>query len=45
MKADSKTWLGYLAGENNLAWALMRGKIRVRGSLKKLRAFDRCFPR
>ena len=43
--ADSNTWLGYLAGERSLIWAILRGKIRVRGSLRLLSAFGRCFPR
>jgi ferredoxin-NADP reductase/epoxyqueuosine reductase QueG len=40
----SQTWLGFLAKERSLAWALVRGKIRVRGSPKLLLAFGRCFP-
>ena len=42
--ADSETWLGFLAKEQNLIWALLWGKIRVRGSLKLLQAFGKCFP-
>jgi NAD-dependent dihydropyrimidine dehydrogenase PreA subunit len=42
--ADSDTWLGFLAKERNLLWAILRGKIRVRGSLRLLAAFGRCFP-
>jgi putative sterol carrier protein len=42
--ADSKTWLGFLAKEQNIVWALLRRKIQVRGSLKLLQAFGRCFP-
>ncbi|WNZ25424.1 4Fe-4S binding protein [Leptolyngbya sp. NK1-12] len=42
--ADSETWLGFLAKEQNLIWALLRRKIRVRGSLKLLQAFGKCFP-
>ncbi|HYL80504.1 MAG TPA: SCP2 sterol-binding domain-containing protein, partial [Candidatus Acidoferrum sp.] len=42
--ADSRTWLGVLAKERSLLWALVRGRIRVRGSLRLLRAFGRCFP-
>src|SRR5262249_30114466 len=30
--ADSRTWLGFLAKERNLAWALLRRKIRLKGS-------------
>ncbi len=42
--ADSRTWLGFLAKEHILAWALLRRKIRVGGSPKLLLAFGRCFP-
>ncbi len=42
--ADSKTWLGFLAKEQNIVWALVRRKIRVNGSLKLLQAFGKCFP-
>jgi len=42
--ADSKTWLGFLAKEQNIVWALLRRKIHLRGSLKLLQAFGKCFP-
>ena len=42
--ADSMTWLGFLAKERNLAWALVRRKIRLKGSPRLLVAFGRCFP-
>jgi putative sterol carrier protein len=42
--ADSKTWLGFLAKEQNLIWALLRRKIRIGGSPKLLQAFGKCFP-
>ncbi|MBS1212794.1 MAG: 4Fe-4S binding domain protein [Proteobacteria bacterium] len=42
--ADSRTWLGFLAKERNLLWALVRGKIRIKGSPKLLVAFGKCFP-
>jgi alkyl sulfatase BDS1-like metallo-beta-lactamase superfamily hydrolase len=41
--ADSATWLGFLAKERNLLWALLRRKIRIRGNPKLLLAFGRCF--
>ena len=44
LTADSQTWLGFLAKEHNLMWALLTRKIRVKGSLKFLKAFARCFP-
>lgn len=42
--ADSQTWLGFLARERNLLWALLRRKIGFIGALKWLNAFSRCFP-
>jgi hypothetical protein len=42
--ADSRTWLGFLAKERNLGWALLRRKIRLKGSPRLLLAFGKCFP-
>jgi ferredoxin len=42
--ADSETWLGFLAKERNLLWALLRRKIRIKGSPRLLLAFGKCFP-
>src|SRR5215467_4949702 len=42
--ADSQTWLGFLAKEHNLVWALLRRKIRIQGSPRLLLAFGKCFP-
>jgi Fe-S-cluster-containing hydrogenase component 2 len=42
--ADSETWLGYLRKERSLLWALLRRKIRIKGSPRLLLAFGRCFP-
>ena len=42
--ADSETWLGFLAGERNLLWALLTRRIRLQGNPKWLLAFKRCFP-
>jgi alkyl sulfatase BDS1-like metallo-beta-lactamase superfamily hydrolase len=41
---DTKTWFGFLAKEKNLVWALLRRKIRMKGSPKLLVAFGKCFP-
>jgi len=41
--ADSETWLKFLAKEENLPWALLRRRIRIKGSPKLMRAFARCF--
>jgi len=44
IRADSETWLRFLRKESNLLWAILRGKIRMRGSPRLLIAFGRCFP-
>lgn len=44
LTADSRTWLRFLAKEANLAWAILRGKVRLKGSPRLLLAFARCFP-
>jgi ferredoxin len=42
--ADSRTWLKFLAKEEHIMWALLRRKIRLKGSPWSLLAFGRCFP-
>jgi Fe-S-cluster-containing hydrogenase component 2 len=42
--ADSETWFRFLRKEANIAWALLRRKIRIKGSPQLLLAFGRCFP-
>jgi epoxyqueuosine reductase QueG len=42
--ADSETWLGFLAGERNLLWALLTRRVRLQGNPRWLRALERCFP-
>lgn len=42
--ADSSTWLGFLAKEKSIVWALLRRKIRIKGPSRLLLAFGRCFP-
>jgi ferredoxin len=42
--ADSRTWLGFLAKERSIVWALLRRKIRIKGSPHLLLAFGKCFP-
>jgi Fe-S-cluster-containing hydrogenase component 2 len=44
VRADSRTWLGVVAKERNLVWALIRRKIRIKGPPKLLVAFGKCFP-
>lgn len=45
ISADAATWVAVMREEASLAWAVLRGKIRVRGSLRALRDFKRAFPR
>jgi len=44
LKVDTDTWFGFLAGEKRLLPAVLRGRIRVNGPLRLMRAFARCFP-
>ena len=41
---DTATWLGFLAKEKNLPWALLTRRIKLRGNPKWLLAFGKCFP-
>ncbi len=42
--ADAKTWLGFLAKEKNLIWALIQRKIKIKGSPTLMKCFAKCFP-
>jgi epoxyqueuosine reductase QueG len=42
--ADSKAWLGFLRKEKSIIWALLTRKVRVKGSLRLLKDFGKCFP-
>jgi Fe-S-cluster-containing hydrogenase component 2 len=42
--ADTDIWLGFIAKERSLVWALIRRKIRIKGSPRLLQNFARCFP-
>ena len=42
--ADTATWLGFVAKEKSLPWALLTRRIKLRGNPKWLLAFGRCFP-
>ena len=42
--ADTQTWLGFLAHERNLVWALFTRRIRLKGSPLLLVKFGKCFP-
>ena len=41
--ADSETWLGFVAKEKSLPWALITRRIRLSGNPRWLLAFGRCF--
>ena len=42
--ADSKSWLGFLAGEKSLPLALIRRRVRIKGDPRLLLKFGKCFP-
>ena len=42
--ADARTWLGFLRKEQNLVWALVTRRIRMKGPPRLLLAFGKCFP-
>ena len=42
--ADARTWIGFLRQEKNIVWAILRRKVRLKGPLKLLLAFGKCFP-
>jgi putative sterol carrier protein len=42
--ADTATWLGFLRKERSIVWAIVRRKVRVKGPLRLLTAFGKCFP-
>lgn len=42
--ADATTWLGLATKERSMLWALVTGRVRVRGPIHLLRRFGQCFP-
>jgi hypothetical protein len=44
VSADSEAWLGFVSKDRHLAWELLRGRIRLKGSPRLLLAFSKCFP-
>jgi Fe-S-cluster-containing hydrogenase component 2 len=42
--ADAATWLGFLRKERSIVWAIIRGKVNVKGPTRLLNDFGRCFP-
>ncbi|MDD9947668.1 MAG: 4Fe-4S binding protein [Myxococcales bacterium] len=44
IEADSATWVAFVAGNKKLWWALLTGRIRIRGRIKLMKLFARSFP-
>lgn len=42
--ADSEAWLRFLRRETNIVKELLLRRVRVKGSIKLLKAFGKCFP-
>jgi Fe-S-cluster-containing hydrogenase component 2 len=42
--ADSRAWLDFVNKERGILWALLTRKIRLKGPVRLLKAFGRCFP-
>jgi NAD-dependent dihydropyrimidine dehydrogenase PreA subunit/putative sterol carrier protein len=44
ISADSDTWLGFLAKEKSMPWAMITRKIKTKGSPLLFLKFGKCFP-
>lgn len=44
VSADSQTWIKVLAGERSMVSALLTRRVRLKGPLRLLVAFGKCFP-
>lgn len=44
IEADAKNWLDFLAREKNLLAALVRRRIKIKGSPRLMQSFAKCFP-
>jgi putative sterol carrier protein len=44
VKADSKTWIAFLRKYQNIVLAILTRKIRVKGDIRLLLKFGKCFP-
>jgi putative sterol carrier protein len=44
VRADSRTWLKFLAKEQNIVLAIVTGKIKIKGPKKLMDRFAKCFP-
>lgn len=42
--ADSRAWLRVLAKDASMVWSIIRRRVRVKGPLRLLVAFGKCFP-
>ena len=42
--ADADTWLAITRGEKNPVWAVLTRKLRIKGAVRDLKTFQRCFP-
>jgi NAD-dependent dihydropyrimidine dehydrogenase PreA subunit len=42
--ADARTWLGFVAKEKSLVWALLTRRLRLKGPPSLLVKFGKCFP-
>lgn len=43
ISADSATWVSFLRKDTSLLWAILRGKLRWKGDIRKLITFGKCF--
>lgn len=41
--ADSQSWLGFIRKEKSIVWELLRRRIRIKGSVRLLLQFGKCF--
>ena len=44
VRADSRTWLKFLAKEQNIVLAIITGKIKIKGPTRLMDRFAKCFP-
>ncbi|MEL6262657.1 MAG: SCP2 sterol-binding domain-containing protein [Cyanobacteria bacterium J06626_6] len=44
LTADSEAWIAFLNKDMPLVWALLRGKMRIKGDPRWLLKFAKCFP-
>lgn len=44
VRADARSWMRFVRKDANIAWLILTARIRLRGRLRLLPAFGRCFP-